>query len=205
MRRVTVGIDLGTPSRRDFLGVAAAGAALGPWTSARVARAATRLNVGYMKIGDMSPFFLALEKKFFEEAGLDINLAAMVGGAAIMPALASGAINIGWTNVVSLYQGHLQGFDYRLIANGAINKRGTHDVFGFQVAADSAIRTARDRRGRRSPPIPCGTSSTPPACSGSTGTGETPPRFGGWSCRSRRWRRPSSTARSTASWPSSPS
>ncbi|MBI4012969.1 MAG: ABC transporter substrate-binding protein [Candidatus Rokubacteria bacterium] len=151
--RLNVGIDLGALTRRRFLsGATAAGAAavlprLLPWPQA-LAEAATRVNVGYMKIGDMSPFFMAMEKAFFKDAGLEINLAAMVGGAAIMPALTSGAINIGWSNTVSMYQGYLQGFDYRFIANGAINKKGTNDVFGVQVAADSPIRTARDLEGK---------------------------------------------------------
>jgi NitT/TauT family transport system substrate-binding protein len=150
--RLTVGIDLGALTRRDVLRGAAAAGTLAAWPlfgpGGRTAAAATKVNIGYMKIGDMSPFFLAMEKAFFKDAGLEINLAAMVGGAAIMPALASGAINVGWTNVVSLYQGHLQGFDYRLIANGAVNKKGTHDVFGVQVAADSPIRTAKDLEGK---------------------------------------------------------
>jgi NitT/TauT family transport system substrate-binding protein len=151
MGKITVGIDLGTLTRREFLGtaalggLAAAGGALVPWERAL---AQARLNVGTMRIGDLSPFFLALEKQFFKEAGLDINVAAMVGGAAIGPALASGALNIGWSNVVSLYQAHLQGFDHRLIANGAINKRGSNDVFGVQVGADSPIRSAKDLEGK---------------------------------------------------------
>lgn len=148
MEKITVGIDLATLTRREFLGtVATAGvaAAVLPWDRAL---AQTKLNVGTMKIGDLSPFFLALERAFFKEAGLEINVAAMVGGAAVAPALASGALNIGWSNVVSIYQGHLQGFDYRFIANGAINKRGTNDVFGFQVAADSPIKSAKDLEGK---------------------------------------------------------
>ncbi|MBI2153933.1 MAG: ABC transporter substrate-binding protein [Candidatus Rokubacteria bacterium] len=151
MEKITVGIDLATLTRREFLGratqgaVVAAAAAVLPWDRAL---AQTKLNVGTMKIGDLSPFFLALERAFFKEAGLDINVAAMVGGAAVAPALASGALNIGWSNVVSIYQGHLQGFDYRFIANGAINKRGTNDVFGFQVAVDSPIRSAKDLEGK---------------------------------------------------------
>lgn len=148
---ITLGIDLATLTRREFLatvataGVAAAGAALLPWEGAL---AQTKLNVGTMKIGDLSPFFLALEKAFFKAAGLDINVTAMVGGEVIARTLASGALNIGWSNVVSVYRDHLQGFDYRFIANGAINKRGTNDVFGFQVAADSPIRAAKDLEGK---------------------------------------------------------
>ena len=151
MERINVGIDLVALTRREFLGAAAragvtaAGAAVLPWDRAL---AQTKVNVGYMKIGDLSPFFLALDRAFFKDAGLEVNLAAMVGGAAIAPALASGAINIGWSNVVSIYQGHLQGFDYRFIANGAINKRGTNDVFGVQVAVDSPIRSAKDLEGK---------------------------------------------------------
>ena len=151
MERVTVGIDFATLTRRKFLGaaatagLAAAGAAVLPWDRAL---AQTKLTIGTMKIGDLSPFFLAIERQFFKEAGLDINVAAMVGGAAVAPALASGALNIGWSNVVSVYQAHLQGFDYRFIANGAINRRGTNDVFGFQVAVDSPIRSAKDLEGK---------------------------------------------------------
>src|SRR5438552_17483218 len=151
MTRISVGIDLGTLSRRQLLtGVAAVGAAVGaatvlPWESAL---AQSKLNFGYMKIGDLSPFFMATEKGFFKEAGLEIALSSMVGGAAIQPALASGAINIGWTNVVSMCQGHLQGFDFRFLANGAIVKRGTHDFSGLMVGVDSPIKTGKDLEGK---------------------------------------------------------
>jgi NitT/TauT family transport system substrate-binding protein len=150
MHKINVGINLKALTRRQFLkvagsGLAAAGTAGLPWGSAL---AQGKINVGYMKIGDLSPFFLAMEKEFFKGAGLDINLASMVGGAAIMPALASGSINIGWSNVISIYQGHLQGFDFRFVANGAINKRGTNDIFGLCVSPDSDIKSAKDLAGK---------------------------------------------------------
>lgn len=151
MTTITLGLDLTTLCRRRFLAVAgrgalaAAGAALVPWEAAL---AQTRLNVGTMRIGDLSAFFQATERGFFKDAGLDVNVTAMVGGAAIAPALASGALNIGWSNVVTNFQAHLQGFDYRFIANGAINKRGTNEVFGVLVAADSPIRSAKDLEGK---------------------------------------------------------
>ena len=151
MKKLNVGIDLRALSRREFLGtalkggIATAGALMLPWD---LALAEAKLNVGTMKIGDLSPFFLALERGFFKDSGLDINITAMVGGAAIAPALASGALNVGWSNVVSVYQAHLERFDYRFVANGAINKRATNDVFGFQVAEDSPIKSAKDLNGK---------------------------------------------------------
>jgi NitT/TauT family transport system substrate-binding protein len=150
VHKINVGINLKALTRRQFLkaagsGLAVAGAAGLPWTPAL---AQGKVNVGIMRIGDLSPFFLAMDKQYFKGEGLDISLASMVGGAAIMPALASGSINIGWSNVISIYQGHLQGFDFRLVANGAINKRGTNDVFGVCVSPDSPIRTAKDLAGK---------------------------------------------------------
>jgi NitT/TauT family transport system substrate-binding protein len=150
MKKINVGIDLNALTRREFLGkaatgVAAAGTLMLPWD---LALAQTKLHIGTMKIGDLSPFFFALDRGFFKDSGLDINVTAMVGGAAIAPALASGALNVGWSNVISIYQGHIEGFDYRFIANGAINKRATNDVFGFQVAEDSPIKSAKDLSGK---------------------------------------------------------
>jgi NitT/TauT family transport system substrate-binding protein len=147
MNSVNLGIEVSTLTRRDFLkgGIATAGALLLPWDGVS---AQANLNIGTMKIGDLSPFFLALDRGFFDEAGLKITVTAMVGGAAIAPALTSGALNIGWSNVVSIFQGHLEGFDYRFIANGAINRRGSNDVFGLQVAADSQIKSAKDLHGK---------------------------------------------------------
>ncbi|HEY1268441.1 MAG TPA: ABC transporter substrate-binding protein [Candidatus Binatia bacterium] len=148
MKKLTVGIDLVPLSRRQLLRGAAIGAAavMLPWDIARAQ--AIKLQVGTIKIGDLSPFFIAQEKGYFKEAGLDINPVAMVGGAAIQPALASGALNIGWSNVVSTFQGHQEGFDYRFITSGALAKRGTNEVFGVQVAADSPIKSAKDLAGK---------------------------------------------------------
>ena len=106
--KLTVGIDSGTLTRRNFLGtvgkasILAAGSTLLPWDKLQ---AQAKLNVGTMKIGDLSPFFVAQDRGFFKDAGLEINVTAMVGGATIAPALASGALNVGWSNVVSIYQG----------------------------------------------------------------------------------------------------
>lgn len=144
MERLTVGIDLKTLTRRAFLGTALAGALLPRGR----ALAQTRLSVGTVRSGELAPFFVALERGFFREAGLEVTVAAMVRGTAIAPALGSGTLNIGWSSVVSVCRAHLEGLDHRFIANGAINKRGTNEVVGFQVAADSPVGSARDLEGK---------------------------------------------------------
>lgn len=147
MKKLTIAVDVAPLTRRQFLGGAALGAAalVLPWEAVA---AEAKLQVGTMKIGDLAPFFIAQEKGFFKDAALDVNAVAMVGGAAIAPALASGALNIGWSNVVSIFQGHQEGFDYRFISNCALAKRGTNDTFGVAVAADSPIRSAKELAGK---------------------------------------------------------
>ena len=79
--KLTVGIDLGTLTRREFVGtlvkggIVAAGSALLP---RRHALAQAKLNVGTMRIGDLSPFFIGVDRGFFKDAGLEINTTAMV-------------------------------------------------------------------------------------------------------------------------------
>lgn len=45
-------------------------------------------------------------------------------------------------------QGHLQGLDFRFVANGAIAKRGTNDVFGVMVRPDAPINNGKDLEGK---------------------------------------------------------
>jgi len=66
--KLAVGIDLGTLTRRNFLGTVgkaaflAAGSTLLPWDKLQ---AQAKLNVGTMKIGDLSPFFVARDRPLY--------------------------------------------------------------------------------------------------------------------------------------------
>ncbi|MBI3078050.1 MAG: ABC transporter substrate-binding protein [Deltaproteobacteria bacterium] len=138
-------------SRRTCLRALAAGvAALSPLAVSTPAGAQRlgRINMGYMKIADLSPMFIGLDKGYFKEVGVDLNLTSMVGGAAIAPALASGSLNIGWSNTTSITIGVSKGFDFKFVCNGALNARGGNDAFGFVVHKDSGISSARDLAGK---------------------------------------------------------
>ena len=93
-------------TRRDFLFNVAVGVAGLPLLD-QIALAQTKAKLGYMKIVDNASLFIASEKGFFKKEGLELEIVPMVGGAAIAPAVASGDMQIGWSNVISLYQAHV--------------------------------------------------------------------------------------------------
>jgi NitT/TauT family transport system substrate-binding protein len=134
-------------TRRKFLESAALGAASLPFMSTTT-WAQTKGKLGYMKIVDTAPLFVGMERGFFKAAGLELETLPMAGGAVIVQGVSSGDLQIGWTNVISLYQAHAEGFDFKLIAGGATNVKGTHDTHALLVAKASPVKNARDLEGK---------------------------------------------------------
>lgn len=134
-------------SRRRFLTKVTIGIAGLPFLGS-LSWAQMKGKLGYMKIVDTASMFMAMEKGFFKAEGLELETVPMVGGAAIAPAVASGDLQIGWTNVISLYQAHIGGFDFKFISGGATNVRGTHDTHAIVVLKDSPIKSAKDLEGK---------------------------------------------------------
>ena len=134
-------------TRREFLATASLGIAGVPFLNG-FARAQTKTKVGYMKIVDNASLFMAAEKGLFKKEGLELDTVPMVGGAAIMPGVASGDLQFGWSNVISLYQAHAEGFDFKLLSGGATNVKGTNDTHAIQVLKDSPIKSAKDLEGK---------------------------------------------------------
>lgn len=60
------------------------------------------IRVGYLPIAECAHLYVGIAKKFFAEEGLVVTLQPMKGGAAILPALQAGDLDIGFTNVPSL-------------------------------------------------------------------------------------------------------
>jgi NitT/TauT family transport system substrate-binding protein len=134
-------------SRRSFLtkvSIGVAGAAL----TRDFAWAQTKGKLGYMKIVDNAAMFMAMEKGFFKAEGLELETVPMAGGAVIVQGVTSGDLQFGWTNVISLYQAHVEGFDFKLIAGGATNVRGSNETHAIEVLKDSPIKSAKDLTGK---------------------------------------------------------
>ncbi|HKY06603.1 MAG TPA: ABC transporter substrate-binding protein [Candidatus Binatia bacterium] len=105
-------------------------------------------KLGYMKIVDNAAMFMAMEKGFFKAEGLELETLPLAGGAPIINGVVSGDLQFGWTNVISLYQAHTEGFDFKLIAGGATNVKAKSESHAIQVTRNSALKTAKDLEGK---------------------------------------------------------
>jgi NitT/TauT family transport system substrate-binding protein len=134
-------------TRRRFLSrlsIAIAGLPLMPGFSGAQAKG----KLGYMKIVDNAALFMGLEKGFFKAEGLELETVPLAGGAAIINGVTSGDLQFGWSNVISLYQAHVEGFDFKFIAAGATNVKGKNESHAILVGKNSPIKTAKDLEGK---------------------------------------------------------
>jgi NitT/TauT family transport system substrate-binding protein len=101
-----------------------------------------------MRIVDNAAMFMAMEKGFFKAEGLELETLPLAGGAPIINGVTSGDLQFGWSNVISLYQAHVEGFDFKLIAGGATNVRGASESHAIVVGVNSPIKVAKDLEGK---------------------------------------------------------
>jgi len=90
-----------------------------------------------------------VEKGFFRKQDLEIELQTAQGGAATVPALVSGKVQVGGSNVVSLLIAASKGLPIEAIAPGtSAHGAGEKDFGALMVRDDSPIREVQDLAGR---------------------------------------------------------
>ena len=134
-------------SRRDFLTKVSVGVA-GMSLMRDLSWAQAKGKLGYMRIVDNAAMFMAMEKGFFKAEGIQLEAVPLAGGAPIINGVTSGDLQFGWSNVISIYQAHVEGFDFKLIAGGATNVRGSNESHAIIVGKDSPIKSAKDLEGK---------------------------------------------------------
>lgn len=102
------------------------------------------INIGLIPIVDVAPVSHALEQGYFEEEGLNVTLEYGVGGAALVPALIAGDIQVGFGNYVSHILAINEGFELSLISEGPRAVPGFSGVFAMP---DSGLSSAADLEG----------------------------------------------------------
>jgi NitT/TauT family transport system substrate-binding protein len=105
--------------------------------------------LGVIPIIDVAPVYLGQEQGFFEEQGIELEISTGQGGAAIVPGVASGSIDIGFGNNFSLVVAASAGLPLRVIVSAVDSTRDPErDPFTI-VTADPAITRPADLAGKR--------------------------------------------------------
>lgn len=140
------------PMRRQILGATAAGVAgalLGAPAIVR-AQAAPKLRVGFWPIASGLPFFVAIEKGYFKEAGVEVEPLKFAGAQQVMEAMLSGRSD-----------GSANGTGSANLAIGEIAQPGLFKIFctnpsnvkwvldEFIAPKDSTYKTIADFKGKR--------------------------------------------------------
>ncbi|WP_167784739.1 ABC transporter substrate-binding protein [Ramlibacter rhizophilus] len=138
---------LKTTLRRRALGLAVAAAvfvAAGPALAQ-----ATKLRVSTIPIIDTAPLQVAMAKGFFKDEGLEIDTTPMAGGAAGLPALAAGQVQIAFSNIISTLLGAKQGLGFEIVAAGSGTADKAPDFGGLIATKAGGIKTGKDLEGKR--------------------------------------------------------
>ncbi|PXW25756.1 ABC transporter substrate-binding protein [Paraburkholderia caballeronis] len=111
---------------------------------------ADKVRVGaYASIAD-APFYIALDKGFFAEQNLDVQVEQVDSGAAMMTELASGGLDAsGGPPSAGVYNAIRQGIDFKIVADKGSSSPG-HGYFAFVVREDltDKIKAPADLKGR---------------------------------------------------------
>ena len=138
--------------RRRLLGAAIAGGAIAAiGAPARVgAQAAPKIRIGYWPVAAGLPFFVAIDKGYFKEAGLEVEALKFAGAQQVMEAMLSGRSD-----------GSSNGTGSANLAIGEIAQPGLFKIFAtnpsnakyvleeFLVPKDSAVKAMADLKGKR--------------------------------------------------------
>lgn len=129
--------------------VAAAAAALLFFTLALPARAQTLpvVHVTLVPIDAGAEVFYAKDMGFFAKAGIDVDVQTAANGGAAAAAVAGNAVDIGYSDMVSISSAFAHGIPFVVVAPAALHE-ATAPTNYLMVAANSPIHTAKDLSGK---------------------------------------------------------
>jgi NitT/TauT family transport system substrate-binding protein len=113
----------------------------------------TRLTVQLVPLYEVVPVHLGIEKGFFDEAGLEVEVQVAQGGATALPQVIGGDVQIGFSNTPSLFSAAGEGLPVKIVAPAGGSPRARAgkeptDQGAVMVKADSPIRGYADLAGR---------------------------------------------------------
>src|SRR5687767_6231481 len=97
--------------------LSACGGSNGP-QSADESTGPDKVTVGVIPIVDVAPIYLGRQQGFFTAEQIDLTLESGQGGAAIVPAVAAGQFQFGFSNVTSLMLAADKGLPLKIVTAG---------------------------------------------------------------------------------------
>lgn len=137
------------PTRRTLLGAAAAAATLGAPAVLR-AQTGPKIRIGYWPVAAGLPFYAAVEKGYFKEAGLDVEALKFAGAQQVMEAMLAGRCDgsSNGTGSGNLGVGEIASPGlFKIIATNPSNQKYVLDQ--FLVPKDSPVKTLAELKGKR--------------------------------------------------------
>ena len=105
------------------------------------------VRIGVLPNDDMMSVLYAQRSGMFRDAGLDVRIdKSSPNGSAIAAAVASGSYDIGKSSITPIFDAHLHGLPFTIIATGAVYQSSKPYV-GFLVAADGPIHSTKQLTG----------------------------------------------------------
>lgn len=112
-------------------------------------QAPVKLRVSTIPIIDTAPLQVGIAKGFFAAEGLEIDTTPTAGGAAGLPALAAGQVQIAFSNIISVVLGAKQGLGFEVIAAGSGTGDKLPDLAALIAKKGSTFKTGKDLEGKR--------------------------------------------------------
>ncbi len=138
------------PSRRKLLQAGAAGLGVLAAPAIVRAQAGAKLRIGFWPVAAGLPFFAAVEKGYFKEAGLEVEPLKFAGAQQVMEAMLSGRSDgsANGTGSANLAIGEIaQPGLFKIFCTNPSNARFVLDE--FITGKDSAIKTMADLKGKK--------------------------------------------------------
>ena len=131
-------------NRRHALGMLGAAALTVPPLTAS---AADPLHLATIPLESGAEIYYALDKGFFKSEGIDATIDPISSGPAIAAAVASGAVDIGFSNLISIAAAYKRGVPFTLVAPGSLYTASIPTSV-LMVPANSPVKSAKDLNGK---------------------------------------------------------
>jgi NitT/TauT family transport system substrate-binding protein len=122
---------------------------LGTVATPFAASAQIKLKVGLLPFSEALAAVIADKQGFFKAEGLDIEITKFQAGAAAVPVMQAGRIDIAFSNTVSTLQAIEQGLDAIVLAPGAVVRSSPPDTTTAILVRKGSIKSVKELEGKR--------------------------------------------------------